>query len=495
MKKKQLLLTLTILFSISLLLSSQSNNFKFGSYIQSILSTKENHKILHNKYDNNLQKLHLNSNAEFTALCDSSLLYLYETNSDSSSIIKKTYTYTSFNALQIEKRHLIRDSTTNSSWYEDKIVKNYYDNDQKLVKQTVTWWVVSLQDYELIYENFYFYDSLHRQIKYEEYIYESGDLNRRVIYGYDNYGNKNFIESWEINTQTQKCERDHQWHYHFTEFGEIDTTIYLQWNTGSQTWSKNFRNIAYFDNFQNDTLNVYERWYYSEQVWKSTSKIEKDYENGKILYEKNYTKHADSTVWIPERKDQFFYNNEDLLQKAIIQYWNLQLFIWENTGRWDVLYDNYHFYNEIIQYSWNDTTQWNLSWKYLYDFDSIGNQLMIGNSNWDKGNQEWEKRNKEYFYYTVLFSEIEEKKYKRKVNIYPNPFTTSTTIEYHLNQPSEIIIHIYNHLGELVDLIQQKQSQGKQQVVWNAEGLPAGIYYFRLQAGEKVATGKIVLMK
>jgi hypothetical protein len=36
------------------------------------------------------------------------------------------------------------------------------------------------------------------------------------------------------------------------------------------------------------------------------------------------------------------------------------------------------------------------------------------------------------------------------------------------------------------------QTKGKQKVVWNAENLPAGIYFYRIQAGKEVGGGKIV---
>ena len=77
----------------------------------------------------------------------------------------------------------------------------------------------------------------------------------------------------------------------------------------------------------------------------------------------------------------------------------------------------------------------------------------------------------------------------------PNPFTTSTTIEYELQQPEKISLSIYNHLGQLVYQTQENQSQGKQQLLWNGEGYTDGIYYYRLQAGEQVANGKMVKVK
>ena len=77
---------------------------------------------------------------------------------------------------------------------------------------------------------------------------------------------------------------------------------------------------------------------------------------------------------------------------------------------------------------------------------------------------------------------------------YPNPFSTATTISYTLQQPATVHISIYNQLGRQVDMIKQRQSQGKQWIVWTPENLSAGIYYFRLQAGEQTATGKLMLL-
>jgi len=77
----------------------------------------------------------------------------------------------------------------------------------------------------------------------------------------------------------------------------------------------------------------------------------------------------------------------------------------------------------------------------------------------------------------------------------PNPFSTSTTLSYELKQPQKVSLSIYNHLGQIVYQIQENQPQGKQQLVWNAEVYPDGIYYYKLQVGEKVANGKMVKVR
>jgi CubicO group peptidase (beta-lactamase class C family) len=79
--------------------------------------------------------------------------------------------------------------------------------------------------------------------------------------------------------------------------------------------------------------------------------------------------------------------------------------------------------------------------------------------------------------------------------IYPNPFTTSTTLSYTLDEPENMRFTVYDVQSRIVFEMQEKQKAGEQQVQWNAEGLPAGMYYFRIQAGDMVGGGKMVKME
>lgn len=90
---------------------------------------------------------------------------------------------------------------------------------------------------------------------------------------------------------------------------------------------------------------------------------------------------------------------------------------------------------------------------------------------------------------------VQEVELSDKIVIYPNPFATSTTIEYELKQASAVQITIHNHLGEMVEMIAQYQPQGKQQITWDASGQPAGMYFFRLYADGLLAKGKLMLVK
>jgi len=79
---------------------------------------------------------------------------------------------------------------------------------------------------------------------------------------------------------------------------------------------------------------------------------------------------------------------------------------------------------------------------------------------------------------------------------YPNPFNPSTTISYRLDRSADVSLKIFNIAGQEVGLLVQKnQDPGKYWLNWNASHLPSGVYYYQIQAGEKMQTRKCLLMK
>jgi len=79
---------------------------------------------------------------------------------------------------------------------------------------------------------------------------------------------------------------------------------------------------------------------------------------------------------------------------------------------------------------------------------------------------------------------------------YPNPFNSSTLIEYGLQSPGPVKIDIFDILGRKVQaLADETQAAGYYQVTWKADNVPSGIYFYRIQAGEKTQTRKCLLLK
>jgi hypothetical protein len=79
---------------------------------------------------------------------------------------------------------------------------------------------------------------------------------------------------------------------------------------------------------------------------------------------------------------------------------------------------------------------------------------------------------------------------------YPNPFNSTTKIQYSLPEASNIKLSVYNSIGqEVMRLVNENQSAGKYIVDLNAQNLPSGVYFYRLQTSKFVDTKKMLLLK
>ena len=78
----------------------------------------------------------------------------------------------------------------------------------------------------------------------------------------------------------------------------------------------------------------------------------------------------------------------------------------------------------------------------------------------------------------------------------PNPFQTSTTIQFSLTSSEKIKLEIYNSLGQLLTtLADEKLGQGVHHYQWYPCDYPPGIYYCKLQKDHCVLTKKMLLYK
>lgn len=80
---------------------------------------------------------------------------------------------------------------------------------------------------------------------------------------------------------------------------------------------------------------------------------------------------------------------------------------------------------------------------------------------------------------------------------YPNPFNPTTTIAFNLFECSDVTLTIYDLLGrDVVTLInKERMTAGSYSKKWNANNMPSGIYFYRLQTDKFTETKKLVLLK
>ena len=95
---------------------------------------------------------------------------------------------------------------------------------------------------------------------------------------------------------------------------------------------------------------------------------------------------------------------------------------------------------------------------------------------------------------TFNSSEIQPRHFIEGIN--PNPFNPTTEIRYQLSESAAVNIAVYNVAGQLVaELVDGRMEAGQHSVIFDADNLPSGIYFTRMQTDNMEQTRKIMLIK
>jgi photosystem II stability/assembly factor-like uncharacterized protein len=83
---------------------------------------------------------------------------------------------------------------------------------------------------------------------------------------------------------------------------------------------------------------------------------------------------------------------------------------------------------------------------------------------------------------------------------YPNPFNPETTIKFKISEYSPVKLFVYDITGRVVKVLLSEYKQpGEYSIKFNAEDLPSGIYFYRLQIelnnNKYIQTKKAILIK
>jgi hypothetical protein len=78
----------------------------------------------------------------------------------------------------------------------------------------------------------------------------------------------------------------------------------------------------------------------------------------------------------------------------------------------------------------------------------------------------------------------------------PNPFNLQTVIRYNLASGGMVMLRIYDFLGkEVVTPVNEVQSAGAHQVIFNGKEMLPGVYYYQLTCGDYSVTKKMLISK
>jgi hypothetical protein len=76
----------------------------------------------------------------------------------------------------------------------------------------------------------------------------------------------------------------------------------------------------------------------------------------------------------------------------------------------------------------------------------------------------------------------------------PNPFSSTTSISFYLPEEDEVTFEFFNSNIETVKKLEDiEYPPGKNEIIFDAENLPPGIYFYRLKVGKLVDVKKMII--
>ncbi len=237
----------------------------------------------------------------------------------------------------------------------------------------------------------------------------------------------------------------------------------------------------------------------SNKLWMGTDFIYPDYLKGIVLGE-----------IVPSNGDEICYGNADSLHLASTQD---SIRIWEVGGITGLdtvkaIYNSSALFSEsqILVHVGAPSNHYRL---YRGSNGSLSAILSPGNISISKvadlnhdGNDEILSVNQGHLtiYSLVEQTSLNEKPISPRMfflgSNYPNPFNSSTSIEFGLSNEGYVQLAIYNLIGQKVaTLIDGNLSAGIHDITWNADEQSSGIYFYTLRAESSIHTKKMILLK
>lgn len=79
---------------------------------------------------------------------------------------------------------------------------------------------------------------------------------------------------------------------------------------------------------------------------------------------------------------------------------------------------------------------------------------------------------------------------------YPNPVRTTTTIAYAIPEQTRVSLRVYNVLGQQVaTLVEGSRQPGRHEVEFDASSLSSGVYFYRLETGQRTRSRKLTIVQ
>jgi hypothetical protein len=81
-------------------------------------------------------------------------------------------------------------------------------------------------------------------------------------------------------------------------------------------------------------------------------------------------------------------------------------------------------------------------------------------------------------------------------NAYPNPFSDTAQIRFHLSSPTDVHVRVFDAAGrQVADLLNRFLGAGNHKTSWRPNQLPSGSYFFEIATQSSIKRGSTIYVK
>jgi hypothetical protein len=469
---------------------------------------KINNNVISGKFNNErLREIH-NPNVDA----------LQKTN-EIDSLLLKSKNNTWQTALRIPQREFYEEEGFNAEDTRTTINKTLLGDGFLLIEEYAQFWDSSSSSWVNHSKDSYTYDGNNNQTEWLAQYWSGSNwrINWKYSYTYD--GNNNQIEA--LQQHGNGSDWRNSWKYSYTYDGNNILTEMLAQHWSDSDWV-NTDKCLYIHNGNNKPIEILvQRW--NGFGWVISSKYSNKYDGNNNQTE-SLRQYWDDSVWVNIEKYSYKYDRNNNLTEYFYQYWNEYDSAWQNLEKYLYTYDENNKLTEEL-YQMGEGFVWGNFLKTFYTYDVNNNQIEAlvyrsydfswviyykGSYSYDGNNnlieelwQSWDGFDWVNFYKAIhSYIPTDVTEFTGEFNDYslsnnfPNPFNPSTKIKYSIPQTSEVVIKIFDILGnEITTLVNEEKPIGNYELSWDATNLPSGIYFCRMTADKYSSTKKMILLK
>ncbi len=399
---------------------------------------------------------------------------------------------TDFNNIPENDNWLINDYTfqrwNSFSWQNDSNRVYGYNQNNLISELKIRDWAGNQWINECRY--LYQYDQYLRinTQKYQVYLSNSWTDSLKAVYEYNQQG--------LLSTETT-----YRWNNPVWEYCELMTSIYSNhrliediyqyWN--GTYWENSDRTV--YEYSQNSVNITFDLWLF--QTWINFMRITIYYNEYGFLNELMIQMYIPFIGWQNLTRILFTYDSNFKIVEALNQDWDSDISEWVNYARITTTYTTENLPQNDLKELWSSNSYWTNDFLTTYHYDEFRNRTESTGQSWN--GTTWTNSERELFSYiepTGIKANVPDAEEYKLIGNYPNPFNPATTIIFQLPELSIVTLKIYNSTGEEVTiLISDELPAGTYKILWNAVGLPSGVYFYQLKTDGYVGTRKMILIK